>query len=109
MTLANRNKKHYCRSCSAEFHPTVGQVLGIAAHAQYLNHLNEAHPFQDEDEPWKNLRRHGPTYCTKHCQGKEQPDEHQHGVRLYGPGAVRLRDLVPLIMTYDQLFPEEED
>jgi len=89
--------RHYCRYCRRRLEPTPGQFP--SAHARYLLHLGQDHP----DIPDPTIA------CGKHCFGREQPDEHQHGVKLYGPGATSLKELVPLIMSYDQLFPVEGD
>lgn len=88
---------HYCRSCHDRFDPTPGRFP--SAHARYVLHCDQEH----EDLPSAVLA------CGKYCSGREQPDEKQHGTKLYGPGSVSLGRLVPLIKTYDELFPEEED
>lgn len=44
--------------------------------------------------------------CTKHCLNAEQPEERSLGYKRYGVGA---KPAPKPIMTYEELFPEEED
>lgn len=89
--------RHYCRHCLTRFEPTPGQFP--SSHARYLLHVGQEH----KNIPGQSIA------CGTYCYGREQADEKQHGVKLYGPGSTSLVELVPLIMTYDQLFPEEGD
>ena len=90
-------QRHYCRHCLEMFPPTPGRFP--SAHARYILHSDNDHL----DMPSAVLA------CGKYCAGREQADERQHGVKLYGPGSASIKDLVPLIMTYDEAFPEDRD
>jgi len=94
-SLSRNRDKHYCRVCTTTVDRTPGPTL--SAHTAYVLHMRHVHGA----DPETNVR------CDKYCLGHEQADEKQHGVKLYGPGASRLSRLVPLIRTYEELFPEE--
>jgi hypothetical protein len=89
--MRRSHSQHYCRSCEFVVAPTSGYPT---AHAQMQAHL---------------FREHGSELtvaCTKYCQEAEQPEERSLGHKRYGPGSRAGR---PAMMTYDQLFPVEED
>lgn len=95
--MKQSERRHFCRTCTASFDPTPG--ITPTAHTQAMMHARREHRTTNGI----NAR------CDKHCKDREQPDEHQHGVRLYGPGAARLSTVVQIIRTYDELFPPEEE
>ena len=89
---ARNHSKHYCRHCEVEFAPTNGRHP--SAHRLANVHLGVLH--------------HQPQQlaCTRYCEMAEQPEERSTGYRRYGPGA---KPGPPPRMTYETLFPEEED
>ena len=93
-------EQHYCRHCEQAFAPTPGKTP--SAHVAYVLHSTLHHPVDRPDQIQRALR------CDKNCQGHEQPDEKQHGVKLYGPGAARISQIVPPLLTAEEIFGPED-